>query len=178
MKICLKSKAQYIIWNTVLWWQSKIWMYDENSRVIKVSNVRWLQMWLKNFYQWSKMKEVWKRHYHEISTPSITTYPWINLQLELHKRKNGKVIKATLSKKVWIWKRAFHLSVMKIWASSRKLNQGSNKWWGTEPVIGVQCKNKMTMIDEHIPKHQVSVNQVKGCVELKNENEIPREKTC
>ena len=45
-------------------------------------------------------------------------------------------------------------------------------------MIGVQCKNKMTMIDEHIPKHQVSVNKVKGCVELKNENETPREKTC
>ena len=49
---------------------------------------------------------------------------------------------------------------------------------GTEPMIGVQCKNKMIMIDEHIPKHQVSVNKMKGCVEPRQEDENPEEKTC
>ena len=58
------------------------------------------------------------------------------------------------------------------------MNQVSNEEWGTEPVIGVQCKNKMIMIDEHILKHQVSDNKVKGYVEPRNENESPKEKTC
>ena len=56
------------------------------------------------------------------------------------------------------------------------MNQVSNEEWGTEPVIGVQCKNKMIMIDEHILKHQVSVNKMKGCVEPRKEDEIPKEK--
>ena len=125
-----------------------------------------------------KMIEVWRKwmgyeeqHYHEIDTQSITKHPWFDLQLELYKRKkNDKVIQANLSKNVWIWKYVFHLSIMKIWASSWKSNQGSNKWWGTEPVIGVQYKK---MINEHIPKYRVSDNKVKGCVEPRNENKKP-----
>ena len=42
------------VWYTIVWWQSEIWMYDRNSRVIGVSNMRWLQIWLKNFYRWSR----------------------------------------------------------------------------------------------------------------------------
>ena len=42
-------------------------------------------------------------------------------------------------------------------------------------MIGVQCKK---MINEHIPNHRVSDNKVKGCVELRNEDENPKEKTC
>ena len=42
-------------------------------------------------------------------------------------------------------------------------------------MIGVQC---IKMINEHIPKYRVSDNKVKGCVDPRNENEIPREKTC
>ena len=116
-----------------------------------------------------------EEHYHEIDTQSRPKYPWLNLQLELYERKYDKVIKKNLSKKVWIWKCAFHLSVMKIWASSRKSNQGSNKEYGTEPMIGVQYKK---MINEHIPKYRVSDNKVKGCVEPRNGNESPTEKTC
>ena len=48
---------------------------------------------------------------------------------------------------------------------------------GTEPMIGVQCKNKMIMIDEHIPKHPVSDSEVKGGVKPRKKNESPREKT-
>ena len=90
----------------------KIWIYNRISRVTWVSSVRRLQIWLKNFYRWSKkMIEVWRKwmgyeeqHYHEIDTQSITKHPWFNLQLELHKRQNDKVIKANLPKNVWIWK--------------------------------------------------------------------------
>ena len=32
----------------------KIWIYDRISRVTWVSSVRQLQIWLKNFYRWSK----------------------------------------------------------------------------------------------------------------------------
>ena len=116
---------------------------------------------------------MWKTHYHEISIPSINKYTWINLQLELHKRKNDKVIKANLSKNMWMRKCAFHLSVVKIWASSWKLNQVSNKEWGIWLVIGVQCK---MVINEHILKHRVSVNKVNGCVEPRKKDESPREK--
>ena len=45
-------------------------------------------------------------------------------------------------------------------------------------MIGEQYENKMIMMDEHIPKHQVNVNKVKGCVEPRNEDENLREKTC
>ena len=44
-------------------------------------------------------------------------------------------------------------------------------------MIGVQCKNKMIMIDEHIPKHPVSDSKVKGCVKLRKKDKSPREKT-
>ena len=149
----------------------KIWIYNRISRVTWVSSVRRLQIWLKNFYRWSKK---WSRceeqHYHEINTQSITKYPGFDLQLELHKRENDKVIKANLSKNVWIWKCVFHLSVMKIWASSQKSNQWSNEEGGTEPVIGVQCKK---VINERIPKYRVGDNKVKGCAEPRNENKKP-----
>ena len=45
-------------------------------------------------------------------------------------------------------------------------------------MIGVQCENKKIMMDEHIPKYRASENKVKGCVEPRNENESPKEKTC
>ena len=44
-------------------------------------------------------------------------------------------------------------------------------------MIGVQCE-KMIMIDEHIPKHPVSVKKANGCVEPRKKDESPREKTC
>ena len=77
----------------------RIWIYNRISRVTWVSSVRQLQIWLKKLYRWSrKMIEVWKKwmgcgeqHYHEIDTQSRPKYPW-NLQLELHKRENDKVI--------------------------------------------------------------------------------------
>ena len=156
----------------------KIWIYDRISRVTWVSSVRQLQIWLKNFYRWSKKWSRCEENEWGVKNNTITRsilnldqkYPWFNLQLELYKKKNDKVIKANLSKKVWIWKYAFHLSVMKIWALSRKSNQGSNKWWGTEPVIGVQYKK---MINEHIPKHTTSGNKVKGCVEPRERRRKP-----
>ena len=40
-------------------------------------------------------------------------------------------------------------------------------------MIGVQFKK---MIKERIPKHRVSVNKVRGCVEPRKKDEIPREK--
>ena len=43
-------------------------------------------------------------------------------------------------------------------------------------MIGVHCKNKMIMIDEHIPKHPVSDSKVKRCVEPRKKDESPREK--
>ena len=51
--------------------------------------------------------------YHEINTPSITTYPQLNLWLKLHKRRNNKVIKANIPKNVWMWKYVFHFFVIK-----------------------------------------------------------------
>ena len=36
----------------------KIWIYDRISRVTWVSSVRQLQIWLKNFYRWSKKKKL------------------------------------------------------------------------------------------------------------------------
>ena len=44
-------------------------------------------------------------------------------------------------------------------------------------MIGVRCK-KMIMINEHIPKHQVSDNKVKECAKPRKEDENPKEKTC
>ena len=44
-------------------------------------------------------------------------------------------------------------------------------------MIGVRRK-KMIMINEHIPKHQVSDNKVKGCIEPRKKDENPREKAC
>ena len=130
-----------------------------------------------------KMIEIWRnwmgceeQHYHKTDTQSRPKYPWFDLQFKLYNRKkNDKVIQANLSKKVWIWKCVFHLSIMKIWASSRKSNQGSNKEYGTKPMIGIQCKK---MINEHIPKYRVSDNKVKRCVEPRNEDKSHREKTC
>ena len=123
----------------------KIWIYDRISRVTWVSSVRQLQIWLKNFYRWSKK---WSRCEESEWGVKNNTITRSILSLDQNildsifnsssiRKKNDKVIKANLSKNVWIWKCAFHLSVMKIWASSRKSNQRSNKWWGTEPVIGV-----------------------------------------
>ena len=105
-----------------------------------------------------KMIEVWRKSmgceeqpYHEIDTQSRLKHSWFDLQLELYKRKkNDKVIQANLPKNVWIWKYAFHLSVMKIWASSRKSNRRSNKEWGTKPVIGGQCKKVIMNISQSI----------------------------
>ena len=160
----------------------KIWIYDRIPRVTWVFSVRQLQIWLKNFYRWSKK---WSRcEESKWGVKNTITRSILNIDQNILdsifnsssiRKKNDKVIKANLSKNVWIWKCAFHLSVMKIWASSWKSNQGSNKWWGTEPVIGVQYKK---MINEHIPKYRVSDNKVKGCVEPWNENESPRKKTC
>ena len=84
------------------------WKYDRNSRVIKVSTVRWLQMWPKNLHQWSEIKEVRKTHYHKIDTPSITTISLIHFQHKLNKekwsggkgehlKKNGVNVKICLS---------------------------------------------------------------------------------
>ena len=30
---------------------------------------------------------MWETHYHEIDTPSITVYPWLNFQSKLHGEK-------------------------------------------------------------------------------------------
>ena len=153
-------------------------MYDRNSRVIGVSNMRWLQIWLKNFYRWSRKwsrceENKWGVKDNTNTRSILNLYQNIldsTFNLSSIRKKNDKVIKANLSKNVWIWKCAFHLSVMKIWASSWKSNQGSNKEYGTEPMIGIQCKK---MINEHIPKYRVSDNKVKRCVEPRNENENP-----
>ena len=70
----IKSTTQHMIYGlmTII----KIWMYDRDSKVIKVSTMRWLQIWLKNFYQWSrKWMRCEKQHCHEIDTPFITKYP-------------------------------------------------------------------------------------------------------
>ena len=53
----------------------KIWMHNRISRVTWVSGVRQLQIWLKNFYQWSrKWMRYEEQHYHKINTQSITKY--------------------------------------------------------------------------------------------------------
>ena len=39
-------------------------------------------------------------------------------------------------------------------------------------MIGVQCKNKMIMIDEHIPKHPVSDSKVKWRVKQKKKKKM------
>ena len=44
-------------------------------------------------------------------------------------------------------------------------------------MTSVHCK-KMIMINEHILKHQVGDNKVKGRVQPRKEDENPREKTC
>ena len=66
----------------------KIWIYNRISRVTWVSSVRWLQIWLKKLYQWSrKWMRCKEQHYHEIDTQSITKHPWFALQLGLHRRR-------------------------------------------------------------------------------------------
>ena len=158
----------------------KIWIDDRISRVTWVSSVRQLQIWLKNSYRWSRK---WSRcEENEWGVKNTITRSILNIdQNILDSTFNSSSIRdkmirwsRRISRKMCEYEKyAFHLSVMKIWASSWKSNQGSNKWWGTEPVIGVQCKK---MINEHIPKYRVSDNKVKGCVKPRKKEESPRGK--
>ena len=141
------------------------------------------QIWLKNFYRWSKKRSMCEENEwgvkNNTNTRSIPNLDQNILDSTSNsssiRKKSDKVIKANLSKNMWIWKYVFHLSVMKIWASSRKSNQGSNKLWGTEPVIGVQCKNMIMNISQSIKWVKTKWKGVSS-QEMRTKN--PREKTC
>ena len=108
----------------------EIWIYDRISRVTWVYGVRQLQIWLKTFYRWSRK---WSRcEENKWSVKDNTnTRSILNLYQNILdstfnsssiREENDKAAKANLPKNVWIWKCVFHLSVMKVWASSRKSN--------------------------------------------------------
>ena len=58
------------------------------------------------------------------------------------------------------------------WGNEKKFWREKSRE-GQEQPGDLRGKNKMIMIDEHIPKHQVSVNKVKGCVKPKEGRRKP-----
>ena len=106
-----------------------------------MSTVRWLQMWLKNFYQRSKKwMRCEKQHCHEIDTPSITTISPIHFQHKLNKEKWSGGKGEHLKKWCECENLPFTFSVMKIWL---KIESGeSTKEWSIKPMIGEEYKRK------------------------------------
>ena len=87
INVLSQSTTHHLIYGPVMTIYN--WKYDRNSKVIKVSTVRWLQMWLKNFYQRSKKwMRCEKQHCHEIDTPSITKYLWFTFNPNLIKKND------------------------------------------------------------------------------------------
>ena len=113
-----------------------------------------------------KMNEVWKTTLSWDRYSIYNTISLIHFQHKLNKQKWSGGKGEHLKKMVWMWKPVFHLFVMKIWL---KIESGdSTKEWSIKPMIGEEYK-KVSIINEHIPKHQVeSDNKLKECVSLRN----------
>ena len=122
-----------------------IWSYDgnlindKNSKVIKVSIVRWLQMWLEFLSIIQKMTEVWK-----------TTLPWD--RYSIYNKISLIHFQPKLNKEKWQGDKNEHLkngvNVKTCLSPFCNENIGlqieigkSTEEWSTKPMSREECKN-------------------------------------